>query len=178
MKKFCLYMILAVLVLSLIGCACGTQQATGPENASFVALAEDAYVAEVLQFFQANTGYTPVTLTLDDASVAAALALLQEENTAATREDALKSLSSGATVALVRSEAMIEELTALGWQNDPDSLKNVSVNYRADNAGTLGITILQAPAGTEVNKDALSALVGWLTGAEALYLQSHPELIK
>lgn len=177
MKKICLYTILTVLVLSLIGCACGTQQPTGPENAAFNAVAEDAYTAEVLNYFQANTGYVPTITTLDDETIGLKLTELQAENAGATREDALKALTADVTVALVRSEAAIAELEALGWINDPASLKNLSFNYHAENAGLLGITILQAPEGTTVNSDALSALAAWLTGAEAAYLDAHPELL-
>ena len=45
MKKIGLYSILAVLVLALLGCACGQKAATGPENPNFTVVIDDAETA-------------------------------------------------------------------------------------------------------------------------------------
>ena len=178
MKKICLYSLLALLTLALLGCACGsTAQSTGPENAEFSVVAEDAEIREVLQYFQAHTGYLPTVTVLDEETLSAKAAELTEAEQSAERADVLNALLSGATCVLTRSDALIAELESLGCKVDNDALKALSASYRIDNAGTLGITVVQMPSGAEINSDALTALSAWLTGAEAVYLEQHPDLL-
>ena len=178
MKKFCLYSLLVVLTLALLGCACGTtSQSTGPENPTFNVLAEDAECASVLAYFQAHTGYLPTVAVLDDETIAAMTETLTEAGQPAERADVLKAMADGATCLLLKSESLIAEYEALGLTVDNDALKSLSAQYRIDNAGTLGITIVQMPSGSEINSAALSALAAWLTGPEALYLEKNPDLL-
>lgn len=179
MKKFCFYMLLTLLTVALLGCACSNQNAsTGPENASFTVVAEDAEVASVLAFFQAHTGYLPTVVTLTDETIEAEMRSLAEAGSPAGRVDALMALTADATCLLLKSEALIAEYEALGFSVNNEALKALSASYRIDNAGTLGITVVQMPSGTAVNEDALKALAAWLTGAEATYLEQHPDLLK
>lgn len=179
MKKFCLHMILVLLTVALLGCACGSQNAsTGPENATFTVVVEDAEVASVLAFFQAHTGYLPTVVTLTDEAIETEMQSLAEAGSPAERADALVALTADATCLLLKSDALIAEYEALGYAVNNEALKAMSASYRIENAGTLGITVVQMPSGAAINEDALKALAAWLTGAEATYLEQHPDLLK
>lgn len=179
MKKIGLYMMLTLLVLSLLGCACGGQTAqTGPENPNFSVVVEDAWTKEVLSYFQAHTGYLPAVTVLDEETLTATADALKEEGLSAERADVLQKLTEGATCVLLKDEALIKEFEALGFSVDNDALKSLSSSYRIDNAGLLGLTIVQMPSEVELNNDALKSLAAWLTGAEAQYLNEHPDLLK
>ncbi len=179
MKKIGLYMMLALLVLSLLGCACGGQTVqSGPENPNFSVVVEDAWTKEVLAYFQAHTGYLPSVTVLDDETLTATADALTEEGLPAERADVLQKLTEGATCVLLKDEALIAEFTALGFAVDNDALKSLSASYRIDNAGLLGLTIVQMPSEVELNNEALKALAAWLTGAEAQYLDQHPDLLQ
>lgn len=178
MKKIGLYMLLTVLVLSMIGCACGRQNTqTGPENANFAVVVEDAWTNEVLQYFQAHTGYLPAVTVLNEETLASAAEALTEESLPAERADVLQKLTQGATCLLLKDAALIEEFKALGFTVNNDALAALTSTYRSENADLLGLTVVQMPAGAEINTDALKALVTWLTGAEAQYLAEHPDLL-
>lgn len=177
MKKIGLYSILAVLVLALLGCACGQKAATGPENPNFTVVIDDAETASVLAFFQAHTGYLPATVLISDETAKAKADELAEAGSPAERADVLKALASGASCLVLKDEALIAEYETLGYRVDNEALRNLSAAYRIDNAGLLGLSIVQTPAGSEINSDALQALAAWLTGAEAKYLQDNPDLL-
>ncbi|MBR0426029.1 MAG: hypothetical protein IJK01_07915 [Clostridia bacterium] len=178
MKKIGLYSILALMVLALLGCTCGRSAYTGPENPNFTVVVDDAETVSVLTYFQANTGYLPNCVLLDDASLEAKAAELAEAGSASERSDVLKSLAEGATCLVLKDAALIAEYDALGYKVDNASLKNLSALYHSDNAEVLGLSIVQMPSGVAINNNALGALAGWMTGAEAVYLSSHRDLLQ
>ena len=165
MKKLFLYILITLLVAMPFGCARRQAAATGPENPEFTVVAEDAETKEILAYFQAHTGYKPSVVLLD-------------EETLAGGSEALKSAAEGATCVLLKSEDLIAKFTEMGFRFDNEELRTLTANYRIENADLLGLTVLQMPEGSEVNLEALKALVSWMTGAEAQYLSQNPDLLK
>ncbi len=177
MKKFCLYSFIVLLVLGLIGCA-PRSTSTGPENPTFVVVAENAEIAEVLAYFQAHSGYLPTVVTLNEETLASLSEQLKADGASAERADVLKKAAEGATCLVLKSDALIAEYEALGFRVDNEELKALTSSFRIDNADLLGLKIVQMPAGSELNLDALKALASWMTGAEAKYLADNPDLLK
>ena len=177
MKRVFSY-ILIVMMLCMVGCAAGTTAPTGPENPSFKVVAEDEETASILAFFQAHTGYTPEVVLLNDETFAKYAEDLEITGDAKTNQEVLKSMTEGATCLLLKSEDWISRFEEQGMFVDNENLKNLTASYRIDNADLLGLTVMQMPDGSEINLDALKALVSWMTGAEAKHLKDNPDLLK
>ena len=178
MKKITLYGILFILLLSLVGSGCSRNVQTGPENPRFIVVTDDPIARNALGYFQANTGYLPDVVLIDDEAMQATAAELTENGKSAERADVLRAMSEDATCLLLGDAALIAEFEALGFAVDNEALKTLSVNYRIENAEQLGWTLVQMPTGSETNIDALRTLAAWLTGAEAKHLSENPELLK
>ena len=175
MKKLFLYMLVTILLVVPFGCARRQATSTGPENPDFTVIAEDAETKEILAYFQAHTGYKPSVILLDDETIAGKVS---ELGVAADDSAALKAVAEGATCLLLRSEDLIERFTEMGYRVDNEELKTLTANYRIENADLLNLTVVQMPEGSEINLEALKALVSWMTGAEAQHLSQNPDLLK
>ncbi len=175
MKKFFLYVLITLLVAAPFGCVRQQAAQTGPENPDFTVVAEDAETKEILAYFQAHTGYKPTVVLLDEETLAGKAA---ELGVSADDPSVLKSAAEGATCLLLKSEELIGKFTEMGFFADNEALRSLTASYRIENADLLGITVLQMPEGSEVNLEALKALVSWMTGAEAKYLKDNPDLLK
>ena len=178
MKKICLYIFILILVFAMLGCTCGSKNtgSTGPENPKFTVVVDDAKAVEILAFFQAHTGYLPTIVSLNDEALSALSESRTAEGLPAERSDLLTALADEATCLLLTDESLISEYEALGFSVNNEALRSMSPSYRIDNADVLGLTVVQMPASSEINRDALVSLAAWLTGAEAQYLASHPDL--
>lgn len=162
MKRIFSYILVTVLLLSAIGCACGKAEENTLENPEFVVVTDDVAKAEaLLAYFQASTGYLPASKLLDEDSIAKAMQTKEGEDPL-TREAALWALTDDATVCLFFGDAFVAELEALGFPKGEEVL--------------LPCTVLKQPAGKAVNGDALSALLVWLNGAEAKLLSEQADL--
>lgn len=175
MKKFFLYTLITLLVVMSFGCVRRQAAQTGPENPNFTVVAEDAETKEILAYFQANTGYKPSVVLLDEETLSSKAA---ELGVSADDPSVLKSLTEGATCLLLKSEELIGKFTEMGFFEDNEALRTLTAAYRIENADLLGITVLQMPEGSELNLEALKTLVAWMTGMEAKYLKDNPDLLK
>ncbi len=178
MKKICLHIFIFFLILAMLGCTCGrnTSASTGPENPKFTVVVDDSKTAEILAYFQAHTGYLPTVVSLNEETLSALAETRTEENLPIERSDLLSALAEEATCLLLSDASVVAEYEALGFSVNNDALRSISPSYRIDNANILGLTIVQMPASSEINRDALVSLSAWMTGAEAQYLASHPDL--
>ena len=175
MKKLFLYMLISLLLVMPFGCARRQAASTGPENPDFTVIAEDAETKEILAYFQAHTGYKPSVILLDDETLADKAS---ELGVSADDPAALKAAVEGATCLLLRSENLIAKFTEMGYRVDNEELRTLTANYRIENAELLNLTVVQMPEGSEINLEALKALVSWMTGAEAQHLSQNPDLLK
>lgn len=175
MKKLILYMLIALLAVMPFGCARRTVTVAGPENPDFTVVAEDPETKEILAYFQAHTGYKPSVVLLDEETLSNKAT---ELGVSADDPAVLKSVAEGATCLLLKSEDLIGKFTEQGFRADNEELRTLTASYRIENADLLGLTVLQMPEGSEVNLEALKALVSWMTGAEAKYLKDNPDLLK
>ncbi len=178
MKKIGLYSICLLLVLAMVGCACNRQTTTGPENPNFTIVIDDASTKNALAYFQANTGYVPTIVTVDDETYAKFEQDRKDNGLSTERADILKAMTEGATCLLLKDAALIDEYAALGFAADNEELKTRFAGYRIDNADLLGLTLVLMPVEAEINADALMNLAVWMTGAEAKHLADNPDLLK
>ena len=159
MKKLISILLIAVFLLSAVGCSCGLsccakpQVPTPPENAEFTLAYDDASIVTLLAYFQANTGYQPKfeNVTEPDNEYS-------QPNPAAN--------ASTACIAVLKDEANVAALEEAGW-----------TRVTAENEFSL--IVLEPPTGSTAvrNGDAISALKVWLGGTEASYLFAHPDLL-
>ena len=179
MKKICLYSLTVLLLLAMVGCTCGQKAttSTGPENPNFTVVTDAAKTAEILAYFQAHTGYLPAVISIDDAALSELSESRTAEGLSVERADLLTALTEGATCLLLTDESLVAEYEALGFSVNNEALRSMSPSYRIDNADILGLTVVQMPQSSEINRDALVSLVAWMTGSEAQYLASHPDLL-
>ena len=116
-------------------------------------------------------------ISLDDAALSELSESRTAEGLSVERADLLTALTEGATCLLLTDESLVAEYEALGFSVNNEALRSMSPSYRIDNADILGLTVVQMPQSSEINRDALVSLVAWMTGSEAQYLASHPDLL-
>lgn len=162
MKRIGSYILILCLLASSIGCACG--KVTGPEvtaheKPDFVVLTDDTRAADaLLSYFRAATAYVPSCTAFDADAIGK---LTDDAENPVTREEAVKALAEDATIALLFDATLAAELEALGAAVVETPFECVALSF--EDAG---------------NDEAKKAVEKWLSGDEAAYLASKPELWK
>lgn len=138
MKKLISVFIAALMLLMIIGCACGQQTAVETRGDLSV-LCDKEITKDLLAYFQANQNVIVTAVLLD------------------SNTDYEKLTGS---VALLKDEATAEKLKAKGWteaQNWTDAQKET-------NANMFDFIVLVAPSISESGKIAAKYLTDWLVG--------------
>lgn len=148
MKKIIAIIVISVLSLAMIGCSCASCGCGGGQNVPSakgeVSIAYDkAEIRDLLSYYQANQGYVVTFVPLEEST------------------DFAK-LSDSVRVAVVKDEAVIEQLKAAGWIET----EQWTEAQKASNEKLFGLTVLELPneSGASLNKDAVAALTRWLSG--------------
>ena len=142
MKKLITFFLISVLLFSAAACACGTSTNTQTTVRGELSVAYDnALTKELLHYFQANQACTVKGVLLD-------------------AETDYSTLSGQASVALLKDEAIAEQLKAAGWTET----ENWSDAQKKTNGELFGFIVLTAPERTESAKKAEKLLTDWLVG--------------
>ena len=140
MKKLISFFMIFVLLFAVAACA---RSSTAVDNTrGSVSVAYDkAVTKDLLAYFQANQACTAEGTLLDGETDYAAL-------------------SGKAFIALVKDEAIAEQLKAAGWIETEDWTEA----QKKANEEMFGFTVLTAPECTAAQKNASKLLTDWLVG--------------
>ena len=140
MKKLISFFIIAVLLFAAAACASGSTAAQTARGELTVAYDREI-TKDLLVYFQANQSVLTNGVLLDAETDFAALA-------------------GNASVALLKDEAVAEQLRALGWTETDDWTEA----QKKANDEMFRFTVLVSPSVTESGKKAAKLLTGWLVG--------------
>ena len=140
MKKLILFFLSFALLFTIAACARGAQQ-TVSHRGELTVFCDDSLTEDLLVYFQANQDCIVTCETLQPETDYAAL-------------------SEKAGVALLKDEAVAEQLKAAGWTETEDWTEA----QKKANDDMFGFIVLNAPASTESSKKAAKLLTDWLAG--------------
>ena len=141
MKKLIAVFTVFILLLTIVGCTCGSSQTAAASTRGELSVAYDRELTkELLAYFQVNQGCIVTGTLLNEETDYAAL--------------------SGVSAALVKDEAVAEKLKAAGWIETT----NWTDLQKETNANMFDFIVLTAPDITDSGKTAAKYLTDWLVG--------------
>ena len=140
MKKLITLLIALILLTAVAGCTGGQQQTVSHRGELSVAYDRES-TKELLAYFQANQDCIVTGVLLD-------------------AETDYEALPTKASVALLKDEAVAEQLRAAGWTET----ENWTDAQKKTNGDTFGFIVLTAPDRTDSAKKAEKLLTDWLVG--------------
>ena len=141
MKKLVSFFLIAVLLFTAAACASSSTAAQSTARGELSVAYDKPITKDLLVYFQANQSCTVNGTLLDE-------------------ETDLVILHETASVALLKDEAIAEQLKALGW----NETENWTDAQKKTNAEMFDFIVLTAPAVTESSKKASKLLTDWLVG--------------
>ena len=138
MKKLMVLLLAALLVLAVIGCACGTQTERKARG-ELTVLFDREITGELLRYFQANQDCTVTPVLLND-------------------ETDYETITG--TAALLKDEATAEKLKAKGWTETQDWTDA----QKEQNAELFKFIVLIAPNLGDAAKTSAKILTDWVVG--------------
>ena len=141
MKKLIAFFLISVLLFAAVACAGSSAQSSANTRGELTVYCDHALSVDLLSYFQANQACIVTAETLD-------------ENT-----DYLL-IASKAGAALLKDEAVAEQLKAVGWTETEDWTEA----QKKTNESMFNYIVLVSPANGEAAKRAAKLLTDWLAG--------------
>ena len=141
MKKLIAFFLITILLFTAAACARSSGSAAQTTRGELTVAYDRASAKDLLTYFQANQGIITTGVMID-------------------AETDLDALSQTAHVALIKDEAIAEQLKALGWTET----ENWTDAQKKTNDGMFGFIVLTSPTVTESAKKAEKILTDWLVG--------------